>query len=177
MKQNSNHRYQHTQRANVIIEAPSSDVWQVLADFSAVDTWVPFVESSHIEGNIEQGVGIQRHCDLGKAGKISEKVTAWNEGKSLSYEVSGLGPMKALENNWDISEQGPNRSKVDVELKYTVKFGLLGRVLHFFVLSPVLKKRIKSGALMLLKKRVETGEVVRSRRAPVGEAQRTPATA
>lgn len=177
MKSSSNNRYQYQQTAEVIIDAPHGEVWMVLADFSAVDTWVPLVESSHIEGGIEQGIGIQRHCDLGKGGKISEKVTEWSEGKSMSYEVSGLGPMKALENNWLVTELDSNRTKVNVELNYSVKFGLLGRLLHFFLLGPVLKKRIKSGALLYLKKCVETGEVVRPRRAPEGQAQRTPVVA
>ena len=80
MKKSEPTTYSHHQKAEAPIAAPAAKVWEVLADFSAVDTWVPQVLSSHIEGDIETGVGIQRHCDLGSSGKISEKVTHWDEG-------------------------------------------------------------------------------------------------
>lgn len=169
--------YPHGVNTELKINSSAAEVWDVLADFSAVDTWVPFVESSHIEGTVEQGIGIQRHCDLGKSGKISETVVDWDEGKSLSYRVSGFGPMVGLFNKWTVQEVDPSSSLVKVELRYKVKFGLFGRLLNYLVLARVLKKRIGSGAVMLLKKRVETGKVIRPRRVPVGKHQKTPAIA
>ncbi len=169
-------QYPHSVEAEVTINASTADVWHVLSDFSAVDTWVPFVQSSHIEGDIERGVGIERRCDLGKSGKISETVTGWDEGKGLAYSVSGFGPMVGLQNSWSIRKIDQSHSLVTVNLKYEVKFGLFGRILNFLILSHVLKNRIKSGAVMLLKKRVETGEVVRPRRAQEGQPQKTPAS-
>ena len=174
MKDTSKIQYPHILIAKAEINSPAAEVWDVLSDFSAVDTWVPFVQSSHIEGSVERGVGIERRCGLGKAGKISETVTAWDEGKSLSYRVSGFGPMVGLQNKWTVDALGASRSLVTVELEYKVKFGMFGRVLNFLVLGRVLKNRIKSGAVMLLKKRVETGKVVRTRRAPIGQPQRMP---
>mgnify|MGYP001227094041 CR=1 FL=1 len=133
---------------------------------------MPQVLSSHIEGDIETGVGIQRHCDLGSSGKISEKVTHWDEGRSLGYEISPFGPMQAISNYWSVREVDRDNSIVTVELNYTLKFGPLGRILNSLILSSVMKKRLHSGALMMLKKRVETGQVVRKRRAPDGVPQR-----
>lgn len=167
--------YPHAISTEVTINAPAAEVWDVLADFSAVDTWVTFVESSHIEGTVERGVGIERRCDLGKAGKISETVTGWDEGKSMEYRVSGFGPMKGLLNSWAVREIDPSHSRVHVELKYQVKFGALGRFLNAVILGRVLKKQIGSGVVILLKNRVETGQVVRPRRAPDGQPQRTAA--
>ncbi|KZL15853.1 Polyketide cyclase / dehydrase and lipid transport [Pseudovibrio axinellae] len=177
MTNSSETTYPHAVSTETEINGSAAEVWEVLADFSAVDTWVPFVESSHIEGTVERGVGIERRCDIGKAGNISETVIDWQEGESLSYRVSGFGPMKGLLNKWTVVETSPSTSLVTVELRYKVKFGLLGRLLNFLVLARVLKKRVGSGAVMLLKKRVETGEVVRPRRAPVGHPQTSPANA
>jgi len=168
----TNQQTNHKVAAQVVVNAPAEKVWEVLADFSAVDTWVPFVQSSHIEGVIERGVGIERRCDLGKSGNITEFVTDWNEGESLTYQVSGFGPMKLLVNSWRVRKIDDQSCIVDVGLAYTIKFGFFGRLLNALVLGRVLKKRVNKGALLLLKERVETGKLVRPRRTAIGEPQR-----
>ena len=167
----------HVPATDLVVRAPAREVWKVLSDFSAVDTWVPFVISSHIKSYKDRGVGVERHCKLdGQLGEIDEITTAWEEGCSLSYRVSALGPLLYTQNTWTIREIDQTSCRVVLEIAYDMRFGVFGRLFNFFVLGRVLRKRAP-GALVQLQTRVETGELVRHRRSAPDKPQRTPATA
>ena len=162
--------------ADLVVEAPAEKVWDVLADFSAVDTWVPLVKSSHIKGDKDRGVGVRRHCTVKGFGDIDEIVTDWDEGRSLSYRVSSLGPFSFTQNTWTVDRVDEGSCRVSLELDYDVRFGAFGRLLHGLVIGRKLKQRAPN-AIGLLKTRVETGETIRARRSPANEPQRAPAAA
>ncbi len=155
---------------DLIVQAPAEKVWDVLADFSAVDTWVPLVTKSYVVGDKDRGVGVQRRCNLERFGEISEVVTEWNEGRSLSYRVSSLGPLQFSQNSWTLVEIDETSCKVVLDLDYDMRFGVVGRLMHALVMGKLLRKRIPN-AIQLLKKRAETGELVRPRRSLANEPQ------
>ena len=160
--------------ADLVVQAPAEKVWAVLADFSAVDTWVPLVTESYVIGNNDRGVGVRRRCNLERFGEINELVTEWDEGRSLSYQVSSLGPLQSSQNSWTLIDIDETSCKVVLELDYDMRFGPIGRLMHALVLGRLLRKRIPN-AIELLKKRVETGELVRPRRTAANEPQLSPA--
>ena len=47
----------------VTINAPVDEVWEVLADFGAIDKWAPPVSKSYSTTEANGGVGAGRHCD------------------------------------------------------------------------------------------------------------------
>lgn len=92
----------------VIINASKERVWEVLADFGGVSNWAPTILESHSTTEANGGVGAERTCRHEKMGNIEERVVAWEDGGSLSYDVTkGLPfPMKSLNNTWSVNAAG-----------------------------------------------------------------------
>lgn len=156
--------------ARKIVQAPARNVWEVVADFPAVETWAPQVTKSYALGAKERGVGAERHCDIKGFGGIDEAITEWTEGRSLAYRVTPLGPLGVSYSRWTVNEINDTSSEVLVELSYDLRFGLFGRVLHKIMMRRKLKQAF-SKSLEALKKRVETGMLVRPRRSAHGGPQ------
>ena len=84
----------------IAINASKERAWEVLADFSGVSNWAPTILESRSTTEANGGVGAERTCKHEKMGDIEERIVAWDEGRSLSYDViKGLPcPMKSLNN-------------------------------------------------------------------------------
>ena len=156
--------------ADVVVRTPAKKVWDVLADFSAADTWAPQVTKSYALGTTDRGEGAARHCDIKGFGSVSEVVTEWIEGRSFVYRVTPLGPLGVAHSRWSVREIDSSSSRVSVEFGYDVRFGVLGSLLHKLVMRPKLEAAIPQ-TLIALKARVETGTLVRPRRSRPDEAQ------
>lgn len=92
-------------RTALIAERPS-DVWAVLADFGSISSWADFVDHSSLLTDQTQGVGMARRIQLGST-TVVEKVSAWEPGVSMSYEITGLPPIiKSVTNTWRLGASG-----------------------------------------------------------------------
>lgn len=156
--------------ADVVVQASAKRVWDVLADFSAVDTWAPQVTKSYALGTKDRGEGAARHCDIKGFGSVSEVVNEWIEGRGFVYSVTPLGPLGVAHSRWTVLEIDDSSSRVRVEFGYDVRFGVLGSLLHKLVMRPKLEAAIPQ-TLNALKARVETGTLVRQRRSRSDETQ------
>lgn len=163
-------------RADLIVHASASEVWKVIADFSAVDTWAPQVTTSYAIGEQDRGVGAQRHCDIKGFGSIQEEITEWIDGRSLTYRVTPLGPLGVSYNRWTVDEVSDSSCAVVVELGYNVRFGVIGRLMHASMMRRKLQQAFPK-SLEALKARAETGELVRPRRSSPHAPQRVSAAA
>ena len=143
----------------VAIDAPKEKVWEVLADFSGVANWAPTIKESTSTTEANGGVNAERSCDHEKMGTIHERIVAWDEGNSLSYDViKGLPfPMKSLNNIWAVSSLGEG-ALVTLTMEFQMKMGLLGFMPALMARVPMRKEMKVS--LAGLKQYVETGEVV-----------------
>lgn len=156
--------------AETIVQAPAKEVWGVIADFSAADTWAPQVAKSYALSTRDHGVGAERHCEVKGFGGIREVITEWTDGRGLTYSVTPLGPLDVSHNRWTVLDLDETTSKVVVELSYDIRFGLFGKLLHKLMMRRKLEQAFPKG-LEALKTRVETGKLVRARRSKVGEPQ------
>ncbi|MEM7156237.1 MAG: SRPBCC family protein [Myxococcota bacterium] len=163
-------RYRISSRVDV--NASPQAVWEVLADFSAVDTWAPQVLSSHALTDHDRGHGAGRSCRIEGFGEIDEFIVDWKEGRSLAFSISPVGPFSGSTARWSVIPNADGTCAVEVELAYSLRFGPLGQLLHALVMRGRLEANFPNGPLAL-KQRVETGQSVRVRRAPVGTPQRT----
>ncbi len=141
------------------IEAPAERVWEVLADFSSVANWAPTITESRSTTEANGGVGAERTCNHEKMGTLEERIVAWEDGSSLSYDViKGLPfPMKSLNNTWSVNAAGDN-AIVSLVMEFGMAFGPLGRLPALMARRPMRKEMQVS--LAGLKQYVETGEVV-----------------
>ena len=145
----------------VLIEASKEQVWDILADFGAASNWAPAVSESHTTTETTRGVGAVRTCDHEKMGHLEERIVAWDEGSSLSYDViKGLPfPMKSLNNVWSVSDAGDG-AVVTLTMNFRMGFGPLG-ALPALMARPLMRKEMDVN-LAGLKHHVETGELVGS---------------
>ncbi len=151
---------QHKQSATINIKASQQEVWEVLKDFGNVYTWAPGVEKSYSLGNKTQGVGAGRHCVLADFGQIDEYITRWDEGIGFVYDVTPLGPLTNAMSSWWLTSQSPNTTELRVALHYDIRFSFFGKFMHNMIMKRKLEQSLKE-TLQSLKKRVETGEMVR----------------
>ena len=143
----------------VAIDASMERTWEVLADFGGVANWAPTISESHSTTEANGGVGAERTCKHEKMGDIEERIVAWEEGRSLSYDViEGLPfPMKSLNNTWSVSAAGDN-AIVSLVMEVRMGPGLLGSLPALMARLPMRKEMQVS--LAGLKQYVETSELV-----------------
>ena len=139
--------------------ASKEKVWEILADWGAVSNWAPTISESHSTTEATRGVGAERACEHEKMGHIEERIVAWDEGSSLSYEVTkGLPfPMKSLNNTWSVSDAGDG-AVVTLTMDFRMGMGPLG-ALPALMARPMMRKEMRL-SLAGLKQYTETGEVV-----------------
>ncbi len=143
----------------VAIDASKEKVWEVLADFSGVANWAPTISESRSTTEANGGVDAERSCEHEKMGTIYERIVAWDEGRSLSYDViEGLPfPMKSLNNIWEVRTHGDG-ALVTLTMDFGMKLGPLGFLPALMARRPMRKEMRLS--LAGLKQYAETGEVV-----------------
>ena len=143
----------------VRIDASKEKVWEILADWGAVSNWAPTILESHSTTEATGGVGAERACEHEKMGHIEERVGAWHEGSSLSYDViKGLPfPMKSLNNTWSVSADGDG-AVVTLTMDFRMGMGPLG-ALPALMARPMMRNEMGL-SLAGLKQYTETGEVV-----------------
>jgi len=141
-------------KTSIIINTPSSAVWDVLKDFGNVSDWAPTVTKSHYLSSQTSGVGTGRYCHIQGFGSIEESVTEWKEGKGFVYTVTPLGPLDTSQSSWWITEIDENVSKLEVTLDYDVRFSIFGRILHKLVMRKKLEQALPE-TLVFTKEHVE----------------------
>ncbi|GAC1530368.1 MAG: hypothetical protein NVS2B16_37330 [Chloroflexota bacterium] len=141
--------------ASVCIEAPASIVWARLARLEDIQLWSDAVLHASCDGALSHGVGAERTCQLPGNRTIREHWTAWDEGRSFTYEGHGIPLLKRARNQWSVIPQG-DKSLLTSEAEVEIKGGVFGRLLEP-ILGPVLR-RMAPGALAGFKYLVEHGK-------------------
>ncbi|MBV1911595.1 MAG: SRPBCC family protein [Kangiellaceae bacterium] len=125
--------------SSIDIDAPQSVVWNLLKDFGGVQNWAPSVTKSYYLSSQESGVGTGRHCDIKGFGSIQEYVTEWDEGNGFTYRVTPLGPLDESLSRWQLIPVSENKTRLKVSLKYDVRFGLFGKLMHRLIMRKKLE--------------------------------------
>jgi len=69
------------------LDADTSAIWDVLADFPGISSWNSGVNASHATSEATSGVGATRHCDLAPIGALEETVQDWDPGHRLVVSI------------------------------------------------------------------------------------------
>ncbi len=107
------------------IEAPRPQVWAALAAFGRLHEWAPAVAECEIISGATEGVGCMRQGRLAGPGrlfgKITERVTDWEEGTRLRYEAVGVvGPTQSMASTFVLEgddAQGPTTVTFEVDFR------------------------------------------------------------
>ena len=144
-------------RSEVIIDASSDAVWNVLKEFGSVSDWAPSVSKSYYLDSQTSGIGTGRHCDIDGIGSIDEVVTKWQEGVGFSYSVTPLGPLAKSASSWQLTPISDSKTKLQVVFSYNLRFGLVGKILHKLVMRRKLEQSLPD-TLAAFKTRLATVE-------------------
>lgn len=114
---------------SVVIEAPPSAVWAVLAELDALAHYDPAIALSEIESSDACGVGASRRCTLKAGGWFRERVTKWDTQRELAFELYECTlPVRRLQHRYTLTRDG-NGTRVEQRMEYELKFGLVGGLL------------------------------------------------
>ena len=114
----------------IIINAGPEKIWNILTEPALLDKYDPTVKKSALISIEKTGIGAKRKVDM-LDGKnwFEEKITEFEVTKALTYQLTDCSfPIKGLKHSYTFEKIG-NQTKVKQVMEYTVKFGLLGKLL------------------------------------------------
>ncbi len=142
--------------AEAQVHAPKERVWAELADFGEIARWNPVIARSYLTSQQPTGVGAARHCDFRGSGYIEEQAVQWEEGRALGVEVTGSSlPLKEASIRFILREEDETTA-VRVQLEYTPRWGLLGKLLDRLYGRRRFRRTMQS-VVAGLKRQVERG--------------------
>lgn len=118
------------------IEAPADVVWAHLSRLDQIHLWTDVIHRSYLTTQASCGVGAERVCELGHDRSVTERIVAWEEGSSFTYESTNAPMMRFARNRWSVRAEG-NRTLVTTEAEFELRGGWLGRLLGH-VIVPIL---------------------------------------
>ncbi|MGE0566532.1 MAG: SRPBCC family protein [Bacteroidia bacterium] len=119
-----------TLRNEITVNASIEKVWNMLADLELLDQYDPTVKKSTLLSSVKTGIEAKRKVHM-LDGKnwFDEKITVFETNKALTYQLTDCSfPIKGLKHSYSFEKIG-NQTKVKQVMEYTVKFGLLGKLL------------------------------------------------
>jgi len=144
------------------VDAPQSEVWDVLADFGNIYRFSPTVLKSYSINDKPSGLGAERHNDFSIEGSsVDERIVEWHEGQKLAVELyngQGMPPWKNAVAEFSVREH-KGGTMVRGAINYDMKFGPIGALMDRFMIKPQFGEAFGS-QLAGLKHHVETGEEV-----------------
>lgn len=114
----------------IVINAPVEKIWEALANIEMLDKYDPTVKQSTALSENKSGLNAKRKV-LMLDGKnwFDEKIILFKPNEALTYQLTDCSfPIKGLKHSYSFEKAG-NQTKVKQVMEYTVKFGLLGKLL------------------------------------------------
>ena len=95
----------HIERSSEIAATPS-EIWEVLADFGALASWVPMIQHTCPLSDQTEGVGTVRRVQVQRQ-TLVETVTVWSPPDTLTYTIEGLPPIAGVPvTTWRLAANG-----------------------------------------------------------------------
>ncbi|MBI1767072.1 MAG: SRPBCC family protein [Bacteroidetes bacterium] len=119
----------------ILIQAPVEKIWGVLASPELLDKYDPTVRKSSLISNERTSLGAKRRVEM-LDGKnwFEEKITECKPNEALTYELTACSfPVHKLKHSYTFQKLG-GQTKVSQIMEYTVKFGLIGRLLDVLMI-------------------------------------------
>ncbi len=114
----------------ITINASTEKIWNILTEPALLDKYDPTVKKSTLISIEKTGIGAKRKVEM-LDGKnwFDEKITEFEPNKTLTYQLTDCSfPIKGLKHSYSFENVG-NQTKVKQVMEYTVKFGLLGKLM------------------------------------------------
>ncbi len=142
-----------------VIETPSEQAWDALADFGNIHRFNPHLAGSHVlDEDAQCGVGTERVCDLKRGGALHERVVDWHPGESYTVEVQMPSmPVTDMRTTMAVRPVDATRCEVSMHMQYRPRFGPAGWLADRVMLRYVLR-RMLAGVLVGLDRHLVTSD-------------------
>ncbi|MBL1420068.1 MAG: SRPBCC family protein [Alphaproteobacteria bacterium] len=135
------HKKLQMKKTSSSINISADKLWDLLKDYHTVGTWIRNIDHSTGSGdtNFEGNPFAERTCHIAAAGYdiVKEKLNIFDpEKRQFGYIAFESLPGFVLHasNIWTVSEAGPNKSKLEMNISLKVK-PLMGAILGGFMLK------------------------------------------
>jgi ribosome-associated toxin RatA of RatAB toxin-antitoxin module len=125
-----------TIKNQISINASVESIWNILANMELLDKYDPTVKKSTLISAQKTGIGAKRKVDM-LDGKnwFEEKITVFVPNQALTIQLTDCSfPIKGLKHSYTFEKTG-NQTVVKQVMEYTVKFGLLGKLLDVLMIK------------------------------------------
>ena len=139
---------------SVEINSPKIAVWDILADIGVSPPGRPPSITRSEPTRSGPGSAVNARVESAIFGKVTERVEAWDEGKSLTIGIDSIGPMKSARSTFDLSEH-KGRTTVDMTIRFDTRFGRIGALIDAIIMRRKLSQQ-SAVALASLKQCAET---------------------
>jgi uncharacterized protein YndB with AHSA1/START domain len=115
---------------DITIDASIEKIWNALTDLELLEKYDPTVKRSTLISSARTDIGAKRKVDM-LDGKnwFEEQVTEFRPNEALTYELTACSfPVHRLKHSYRFEKMG-NQTKVRQIMEYTVKFGIVGKLL------------------------------------------------
>ena len=126
----------------ITINSPLAKIWSVLTDLELLNKTDPTVKKATVISENKTGLNAKRKV-LMQDGKnwFDEKITVFKPNEELVYQLTDCSfPIKGLKHTYRFQKIG-NQTRVQQEMEYTVKFGVLGILMDKMIIG----KQFNSG--------------------------------
>ncbi len=140
----------------IVVDAPPDAVWKVLSTLDVLHEYDLGVRKASVVGEVREGLGAARRCELAPGGWFEERVVTWEPGERLAFELFACTlPVKRLRHDYVLQAEGAC-TRVTQRMEYELKYGLFGRALDAVVVRRQWNAGIQ-GFFTGLKRQVERG--------------------
>lgn len=147
-------------RATRTINASTSKIWTVLSDYSNIQVFHPNVEYVDQLSEDDRGLGAKRRCNFYDGTSAVEEIIEWKEGQSFTVTVTeSTVPATNVTAVMEISKRNAHQSEVYIEMRYTPKWGVFGKIVNVLILRMAMR-HVFNKVLKGLQHHVETGELI-----------------
>ena len=132
---------------SIVISAPKSVVWSVLADFPNIADWTDSVKTSVQTSDAFNGVGATRSCDLAPMGAIKERIAEWDPENKIVidiYETAKM-PVKSSLTTFSLEEIDATTTRATMSPRPEIGGGIFSGIL-----ANRLAKRFPKAVMALL---------------------------
>ena len=126
----------------ITVNAPVEKIWEALSVIDNLDKFDPTVKKSTAITDNKSGIHAKRKVDM-LDGKnwFEEKVIEFRPNEALAYQLTNCSfPINGLTHSYRFEKTGPQVTVKQV-MQYTVKFGIIGKLLD----SLLIRKQTKAG--------------------------------
>ncbi|WP_136442233.1 SRPBCC family protein [Pacificoceanicola onchidii] len=136
------------------IDAPVHQVWAILADVGSIASWNPGLIGSKATNDVV-GVGATRYCDIDGRQNLDEEVVKFEPKRSITFRITRSTLLfRSADIAFTLTAYG-QRTDVSVSPNYSLKYGVLGRLLDKTFVEKAYRRGMR-GLLSGLKEQAES---------------------